>query len=198
MWKAEQYFEHHIAAGENQNGAEGAACSADLLWGSAGLALQSRIQSWLPMWLPEHDFFSNLSHCCFFNCFADSPFLTRPWNAGVLQSSTFTLFSSCITSVLQWSFSTLEVPTVFPNIYQTSVPGCPLGTSNPTLPEFSTSSSPPLKCLSFQTPVDKQCHLFIVYETGNVFTSFAFPLPINAQVLSMLSQMTSPPLISDK
>ena len=173
MWKAEQYFEHHIAAGENQNGAEGVACSADLLWGSAGLALQSRIQGWLHMWLPEHDFFSTLSHCCSFNCFADSPFLTRPWNARVLQSSIFTLFTSCITSVLEWSFSTLEVPTVFPNIYQTSVPGCPLGSSNPTPPEFSMSSSPPLKCLPFQTPVDKRCHLFIVYETGNVFTSFA-------------------------
>lgn len=70
-------------------------------------------------------------------------------------------------------FFALEAPTVFPNIGWTPVPGSPIDASNPTPPKFSMSSSPQLKCLPSQTPIDKHYYLFIVYETGNVFTAFA-------------------------
>lgn len=162
--------------------------TALLTMGSVGLALQCWIQGWPHMWLPEHDFFSILSHCSSSNSFANSPSLTWLWNAGILQSSTSILFSSCIPSILEQSI-TLEVPIIFPNINQESVFGYPLGISHTTPPKFSRSSSVTLKCLPSQTPVDKVSSF---HSLWNWKCFHVLWLPPPTLLLLRLSQMTSP------
>ena len=92
------------------------------------------------------------------------------------------------------AFFTLEVPTIFPKSNWISVPMCPIGTQDPKPSKFSMSSNPPLKCLPFQIPADKQC-LSPFHSLWNLkcFRLLCLPPPINSQVLLMRSQMTSCP-----
>lgn len=60
-------------------------------------SLLFRVQSWLHVRLLGLCFLSTLADSSSSNSFADPPSLIWHWNAGILQSSTSTLFSFCMT-----------------------------------------------------------------------------------------------------